>query len=62
VAAALCSQYVFKMAMSIPNATKCKIHTVIQFLYTKEKSAAEIHCQFVSVYGEDVMKRQNMAK
>jgi hypothetical protein len=53
---------VFKMAVSIPNPTKCKVHAVIQFLYAKEKTAAEIHCQLVSVYGEDVMNRQNVTK
>jgi hypothetical protein len=28
----------------------------------KGETAAEIHCQLVSVYGENVMNRQNVAK
>jgi hypothetical protein len=50
------------MAMSIANLAKCKIHAEIRFLYAKGETAAEIHHQFVSVYVEDVMNRQNVAK
>jgi hypothetical protein len=49
----------FKMAMSIQNPAKCEVRAIIQFLHTKGETAAEIHHQLVSVYGEDVM---NMAK
>jgi hypothetical protein len=55
VTAMLCSQYAFKMAVSIQNPAECEVRAVIRF-------PAEIHCQLVSVYGEDVMNRQNVAK
>jgi hypothetical protein len=61
VTATLCSQCVFKMAMSIQNPAKSEVHTVIRFLCAKGETAAEIR-QLVSVYGEDVMNRQNMTK
>jgi hypothetical protein len=51
----------FKMAVLIQNPTKCEVCAVIQFLHTKGETA-EIHGQLVSVYGEDVMNRQNVAK
>jgi hypothetical protein len=50
------------MAVLIQNPAKCEIHAVIRFLHVKGKTAAEIHRQLVSVYDEDVMNRQNMAK
>jgi hypothetical protein len=43
------------MAMSIQNPAKCEVCAVIRFLHAKGETAAEIHCQLVSVYGEDVM-------
>jgi hypothetical protein len=61
-AATLCSQCVFKLAVSIPNPAKCEVRVVIPFLYAKGETAAEIHRQLVSVYGEDVMNRQNVTK
>jgi hypothetical protein len=62
VTATLCSQCVFKMAVSIQNPAKCEVRAVIRFLYAKGKTAAEIHRQLVSVYDEDVMNRQNVVK
>jgi hypothetical protein len=62
VTATLCWQYVFKMAVLIQNPTKCEVCSVIRFLYAKVETAAEILHHLVSVYGEDVMNRQNMAK
>jgi hypothetical protein len=50
------------MAMSIPSPAKCEVRAVILFLYAKRETAAEINGQLVSLYGEDVMSRQNMAK
>jgi hypothetical protein len=50
------------MAMSIQNPAKCEVRAVIRFLHAKEETTAEIHRQLVSVYGEDVMIRQNVAK
>jgi hypothetical protein len=50
------------MAVSIQNPTKCEVRAVIRFLQAKGETAAEIHRQLLSVYGEDVMKRQNVAK
>jgi hypothetical protein len=60
--ATLCSQWVFKMVVSIQNPTKCEVRAVIRFLQAKGETAAEIHPQLVSVYGEDVMNRQTVAK
>jgi hypothetical protein len=50
------------MAVSIQSPAKCEVRAVIRFLNAKGETAAEIHCQLVSVYGEDVMNRQNVAK
>jgi hypothetical protein len=50
------------MAVSIQNPTKYEVRAVIRFLHAKRESAAEIHRQLVSVYGEGVMNRQNVAK
>jgi hypothetical protein len=47
----------FKMSVSIPHPAKCEIRAVIRFLYAKGETAAEIHRQLLSVYGEDVMNR-----
>jgi hypothetical protein len=62
VTATLCSHYVFKMAVSIRNPAECEIRAVIRFLHATGETAAEIHRQLISVYGEDVMNRQDMAK
>jgi hypothetical protein len=32
------------------------------FLNAKGETATEIHSKFISVYGEDIMNRQNVAK
>jgi hypothetical protein len=53
---------VFKVAMLVQNPAKCEVHAEIQFLHTRGETAAEIHRQLVSVYGKNVMNRQNMAK
>jgi hypothetical protein len=50
------------MAVLIQNPARCEVRAVIRFLYAKGETAAEINRQLVSVYGEDVMNRQNMAK
>jgi hypothetical protein len=50
------------MAVSIQNPTKCEVRAVIRFRHTKGETTAEIHRQLVSVYGEDVMNRQNVTK
>jgi hypothetical protein len=47
------------MAVSIQNPVKCEVRAVIRFLHAKGETAAEIHRQLVSVYGEDVMNWQN---
>ena len=39
-------------------AASCEIQSVIRFLTAKYESAVEIHCQFCSVYSEDVMSVQ----
>jgi hypothetical protein len=46
------------MAMSIQNPAKCEVHAV----HAKRETAADIPHQLVSVYGEDVINRQNVAK
>jgi hypothetical protein len=50
------------MAVSIQNPAKCEVRAVIRFLRAKGETAAEIHRRLVSVYGEGVMKRRNVAK
>jgi hypothetical protein len=50
------------LAVSFQNPAKCEVRAVIRFLHAKGKTAAEIHRQIVSVYGEDVMNRQDVAK
>jgi hypothetical protein len=47
----------FKMAVSIQNPTKCEVRAVI-----RGETTAEIHRQHVSIYGENVMNTQNLAK
>ena len=50
------------MAVLIPNPTKRKVHAVFRFLYVKGETAAEIHYKLISVYCENIMNRQNVAK
>jgi hypothetical protein len=50
------------MAVSIQNPAKCEVRAVIRFLHVKGGTAAESHHQLVSVYGEDVLNRPNVAK
>ena len=50
------------MAVLVLNPAKYKVCTVICFLHAKGEIAAEINHQLVSVYGENVMNRQNIAK
>jgi hypothetical protein len=47
------------MDVSIKNPAKCEVRAVIRFLPVKGETAAEIHCQLVSVYSKDVMNSQN---
>jgi hypothetical protein len=47
---------------AIPNPAKCEVRAVIRFLFANGETAAEMHPQLVSVYGEDVMNKQNVAK
>jgi hypothetical protein len=49
------------MPVSVQNPAKCQVRAVIQFLHM-EGETAEIHRQLVSVYGEHVVNRQNVAK
>jgi hypothetical protein len=49
------------MAVSIQNSAKCEVRAGIRFLHAKGESGAEIHRHLVSVYGEDVMNRKNVA-
>jgi hypothetical protein len=39
---------------AIDNPTSCKIHAVTHVLHTKNMSAAEIHCEICTVYGQNV--------
>jgi hypothetical protein len=52
---------VFKIAVLIQTPIKCVVRAVIRFFHVKGETA-EIPCQLVSVYGEDVMNKQNLAK
>jgi hypothetical protein len=45
VTATLCSQCVFKMAVSIQNPAKCEVRAVIRVLHAKEETTPEIHLQ-----------------
>jgi hypothetical protein len=47
--------------MSNPKLTKCKANSVIRFLNKEVEAPAEVHCQIVCVYGDD-MNRPNVAK
>jgi len=38
------------------------VRAVIRYLNAKGMSAAAIHCEIVSVYGEDVISRQHVTK
>jgi hypothetical protein len=49
------------MAAPIQSPTKCKVHSVIQFLNAKGERPVEIHKQIVAVYG-NVMNRQSVTK
>lgn len=49
------------MDMSNPNPAKCEVHSVIRFLNKKGEAPAEVLCQILSVFGDD-MSRQNVAK
>ena len=40
------------MAVLIPNPAKCEVRLVIRVLNAKGETAAEIHRQLISVYGE----------
>jgi hypothetical protein len=53
---------VFKIGVYVQNPAKCEVRVVIRFLHAKAETAAEIHRKLVSVYGEDVMNRQIVAK
>jgi hypothetical protein len=48
------------MAVSVQNPANCEVRAVIRFLHAKGET--EIYHHLVSVYGEDVMNRQNVAK
>ena len=51
----------FEMAAPIQSPAKCEVRSVIQFLNAEGERPAEIHKQFVAVYG-NVMNRQNVTK
>jgi transposase len=52
----------FKMAVSIQNPINCEVRAVIRFLHAKGETAIKIHCELVSVYGEDIVNRQHVTK
>ena len=51
----------FKLAALIQNPAKCEVRSVIGFLHAKGQRLADIHQEFVSVYG-NIMNRQNVTK
>jgi hypothetical protein len=50
------------MTVSIQNPANCEVRALIRFLQAKRETAAEIHDQLFSVYGEDVTNRQKVSK
>jgi hypothetical protein len=51
------------MCPAINKPTTCEIQAVIHFIYTKNKSAAEIHHELcVVVYGQNVMSEGRNCK
>jgi hypothetical protein len=52
---------VFEMAAPFQSPAKCGVRSVIRFLNAKGERPAEIHKQFVAVYGK-VMNRKNVTK
>jgi hypothetical protein len=47
--------------ISNPHLARCEVNSVIRFLNKEGEAAAEVHCQIVCVYSDD-MNRQNVAK
>jgi hypothetical protein len=43
------------MCPAIDNPASCEIRSVIRFVHTKDKSAAEIHHEVCAVYGQNLM-------
>jgi hypothetical protein len=43
---------------AIDNTGSCEIGAVIRFLHAKNMSAAEIHRQFCTVYGQNVRVKE----
>ncbi|GBO31710.1 hypothetical protein AVEN_261240-1 [Araneus ventricosus] len=43
------------MFQTIADPADCKVRSVIRFLNAKKVEPAEIHCQLVEIYGENVM-------
>lgn len=50
------------MSVLISFPAKCEVRAVIRYLNAKGMSAVEIHCEIVSVYGENIMSRQHVTK
>jgi hypothetical protein len=45
----------------IENYSKFEVHTVVRFLHVEGVSQSEIHCKLVSVYGQNVFSRKEVA-
>jgi hypothetical protein len=43
------------MCPAVDNLPSCEIHAVVRFLYAKNMSAVEIHCQLCAFHGQNVM-------
>jgi hypothetical protein len=48
------------MCPEIDNPACWQIRAVICFLYAKHVNAAETHCEFCAVYGQNVMSEETL--
>jgi hypothetical protein len=46
----------------INNPAVCEIRGVTHFFHAKSMSAAEIHCEFCAVYGQNVMHEGSLGQ
>jgi hypothetical protein len=46
------------MCPAIDNAASCEIRALIRFLHAKNMSAADIHRELYTVYGQNIMSER----
>lgn len=54
--------FVYRWLLPSTGGPQTKIHAMMCSFKWEYVSAAEIHCQFIEIYGEDVLNLQNHAK